>query len=241
MDENIRLSKLMSERGLCSRREADTYIAKGWVRVDGQIIDQLGTKVSPKAKIELSQQFYEEKDSKVTVILNKPIGYVSSQPEPGYLPAIRLISEKNQYRQEGCSPLLKQHFKKLVTAGRLDINSQGLLVFTQDGALAKRLINTNMEKEYIVRVKGSLSEKELALLNHGLVLDGQRLRPAKVSWLNADQLQFILYEGKKRQIRRMCDEVGLEVLGLKRVRVGRLTLGSLPEGKWRFLKPNEKF
>ena len=114
---------------------------------------------------------------------------------------------------------------------------------TQDGRIAKQLIgdNGNSEKEYLVRVKGSLKENGLALLNHGLSLDGEKLRPAQVSWQNQDQLRFVLKQGKKRQIRRMCELVGLRVVGLKRIRVGRIKLGALPQGKWRYLQANERF
>lgn len=242
-DDLVRLSKLMAERGLCSRREADELIEQGLVKVDGVIIDRLGTKVSPQAKIELAPRAQARLQSLVTILLNKPIGYVSGQPEPDYEPAVRLITPESQERAPGDPRLERQHFQGLAPAGRLDIDSQGLLVFTQNGQIAKKLIGdeSDVEKEYLVRVKGSITEKELALLNHGLSLDGVPLRPAKVSWMNQDQLQFILKEGKKRQIRRMCESVGLTVIGLKRVRVGRVKLGPLPEGKWRFLRPNETF
>ena len=109
--------------------------------------------------------------------------------------------------------------------------------------IAKKLIgeNSEIEKEYLVRVSGFLSDADLKLLNFGLELDGKKLRQARVEWLNDDQLRFVLQEGKKRQVRRMCEMVGLEVLGLKRVRVGRIMLGKLPEGKWRFLRSGEEF
>ena len=132
-------------------------------------------------------------------------------------------------------------------AGRLDIDSTGLLVLTQDGRVARNLIgeDSTIEKEYLVRVKYTrgvrLPDADLKLLNHGLSLDGRALRPAKVSWQNEDQLRFVLREGRKRQIRRMCQMVGLQVLGLKRVRIGSVVLGPLPEGQWRPLRPDEKF
>jgi 23S rRNA pseudouridine2604 synthase len=245
MSENlVRLSKLMAERGLCSRREADELIAKGWVAVNGAIVDQLGSKVSPDAKVELLPIARTKLDKLVTILLNKPIGYVSGQPEKDYEPAVRLITAQSQERKSNDEPRLeRQHFEGLAPAGRLDIDSQGLLVFTQNGQIAKKLIgeNSNIEKEYIVRVEGVLSKSDLALLNHGLSIDGVPLRPAKVTWLNQDQLKFILNEGKKRQIRRMCEAVGLRVTGLKRVRMGRVMLGNLPEGKWRFLRHDEGF
>ncbi|MES2855988.1 MAG: pseudouridine synthase [Bdellovibrionota bacterium] len=243
MAEKVRLSKLMAERGLCSRREADEWIANGWVYVDGELIDQLGSKVETTVSIELSALAQQQKNKWITILVNKPIGYVSGQPEKDYEPAVRLITPENQEREHGDGKLERGHFAGLAPAGRLDIDSQGLLVFTQNGQVAKQLIgeNSEVEKEYLVRVQGNIGKSELALLNHGLELDGEALLPAKVEWVNEDQLRFILQEGKKRQIRRMCEAVGLRVAGLKRVRIGRVMLGRLPEGKWRFMQPQEKF
>lgn len=240
-EEKVRLSKLMAERGICSRREADEYIAKGLVLVNGEKIDQLGTKVSPDVKITLEAQALKQQKRLATIILNKPIGYVSAQPEPPYQPAVKLITPENQFG-DSKQKLRQEHFQGLAVAGRLDIDSQGLLLFTQDGRIAKKIIgeDSNVEKEYIVRVEGKLPPDKLKLLNHGLSLDGNALKPAHVEWINEDQLRFILREGKKRQIRRMCETVGLKVTGLKRVRVGKLRLGQLPEGKWRFLEDDER-
>ena len=241
--EELRLSKLMAQRGLCSRREADELIAKGWVKVDGVVVSTLGTKVLPDAVIELAREARTKLNDLVTIIMNKPVGYVSGQPEKNYEPAVRLITIDSQEREPDGLRLNRKHFDGLAPAGRLDIDSQGLLVFTQDGKIAKHLIgqDTSIEKEYLVRVRGQLDERGLALLNHGLELDGVILKPAKVSWLNEDQLRFCLREGRKRQIRRMCELVGLEAVGLKRVRIGKVMLGNLPEGMWRFLKPDEMF
>lgn len=238
--EPVRLSKLMAEKGLCSRREADHYIEKGMVYVNGQRITVLGTKVNPDVRITLDTRALESQKNLATILLNKPIGYVSAQPEDEYEPAVRLIKPEthfgNQKRQ-----LETRDFDGLAVAGRLDIDSQGLLIFTQDGRLAKKLIgeNSEIEKEYLVRVQGQLPEEKLQLLRHGLSLDGKKLKPAQVTWQNQDQLKIILKEGRKRQIRRMCEAVGLKVAGLKRVRVGKIKLGNLPEGQWRFLEPSE--
>ncbi|MNK08127.1 Ribosomal large subunit pseudouridine synthase F [compost metagenome] len=239
-DNKVRLSKLMAERGICSRREADEYISRGLVLVNGVKIDQLGTKVAPDVKIILEAQALKQQKRLATIILNKPIGYVSAQPEPPYKPAVKLILPQNQFGDSKMK-LKEEHFEGLAVAGRLDIDSQGLLLFTQDGRIAKKIIgeDSKIEKEYIVRVEGHLPKDKLQLLNHGLSLDGKALKPAKVEWLNEDQLRFILREGKKRQIRRMCELVGLRVTGLKRVRVGNLRLGKLPEGQWRFLEEDE--
>ena len=243
----IRLSKLMSERGICSRREADRFIELGWVFVDGERISELGIKIFPTQKIALNKAAQAQQTDLVTILLNKPIGYVSGQPEPGYQPAVTLIKPENLFSPKQAMQPAKRfqlwHLKKLAPAGRLDIDSQGLLVLTQDGRIAKQMIgeNSRIEKEYLVRVEGVLPVAKLALLNHGLSLDGQALKPAQVSWQNRDQLRFILNEGKKRQIRRMCELVGLKVTGLKRVRIGKVKLGNLPEGQWRYLENGEKF
>lgn len=239
-----RLSKLMAERGLCSRREADEWIENGWVKVNGEIIEMLGTRVSPDAEIIISSYAKEHQAENVTILLHKPIGYVSGQAEDGYEPAVVLIKPENEWQEGREKKLFQRRFLKgLAPAGRLDIDSTGLLVLTQDGRVAKQLIgeNSTIEKEYLVRVEGDLSENGLRKLNFGLSLDGVQLKPAKVSWQNEDQLRFVLREGRKRQIRRMCELVGLKVVGLKRIRIGSVTLGKLPLGQWRYLKPNERF
>ncbi|MFN0086858.1 MAG: pseudouridine synthase [Blastocatellia bacterium] len=243
-DELLRLSKLMAERKICSRREADAFIADGLVLVDGVVVDQLGTKVSRAVEVTLAPRARKQQNRMVTILLNKPVGYVSAQPEPGYTPAITLITPANQFGPS--QPRLRpEHLKGLAVAGRLDIDSQGLLLFTQDGRVARQIISDpageegKVEKEYLVRVEGRLDAAGLDLLRHGLSLDGKPLKPARVEWINRDQLRFVLTEGRKRQIRRMCELVGLEAVGLKRVRIGALRLGRLPEGKWRFLEPGE--
>jgi 23S rRNA pseudouridine2604 synthase len=230
----------MAQRGICSRREADAFIEQGLVIVDGVVINQLGTKVSPNVEIKLAAQANKQQSNLVTIVLHKPIGYVSAQPEDNYQPAIKLINRENQFGESRLR-LRPAHLKGLAVAGRLDIDSQGLLLFTQDGRIAKKIIGDNgkVEKEYIVRVEGLLPDNRLQLLRHGLELDGKPLKPARVEWINEDQLRFVLTEGKKRQIRRMCEMVGLRIAGLKRVRIGKIRLGNLPEGKWRFLEPGE--
>ena len=179
----------------------------------------------------------------MTIILHKPVGYVSGQPEPGFTPAVSLIQAENQENTPDTPRFHPSHLRGLAPAGRLDIDSTGLLVLTQDGRVARQLIGerSTVDKEYLVRVEGRLDDGGLALLNHGLSLDGKPLKPAKVEWLNEDQLRFVLTEGRKRQIRRMCELVGLHVVGLKRVRMGKIRLGNLPLGKWRYLREGEKF
>ncbi len=229
---------------MCSRREADAYIERGWVRVDGVVVSELGSKAWPHQEITLERQARRRQTSRVTILLNKPVGYVSGQAEGGYRTAASLISAGTRYRADH-SPLRfdPAHLRGLAPAGRLDIDSQGLLVLTQDGRIARQLVgeDSDIEKEYLVRVQGRIAGNGLAMLNHGLSLDGKPLRPAHVEWQNEDQLRFLLHEGKKRQIRRMCELVGLKVIGLKRVRMGNVVLGDLPPGKWRYLKDSERF
>jgi 23S rRNA pseudouridine2604 synthase len=244
MTELVRLSKLMSAQGICSRREADAYIERGWVYVDGVQISELGSKVYPSQKITLNKAAQETQQARVTILLHKPMGYVSGQAEEGYKPASVLFVAETRFNGD-TSPMQYHPLqsKGLAPAGRLDIDSTGLLVLTQDGRIAKQLIGEDslIDKEYLVRVQGTVSEKSLALLNHGLSLDGAALKPAEVTWQNQDQLRFVLREGKKRQIRRMCEQVGLRVTGLKRVRIGKVRLGDLPPGQWRYLRPDETF
>jgi 23S rRNA pseudouridine2604 synthase len=248
MTEPVRLSKRMSELGLSSRREADEWIARGWVRVDGKVVSELGSKVLPHQKISVERQAAAEQSKRVTVLINKPVGYVSGQAEDGYQPAVVLVKPENHWADDPSPEIFHPtQLRSLVPAGRLDIDSVGLLILTQDGRIAKQLIgqDTAIEKEYLVRVQytkpGRLPDTELRKLNHGLWMDGKPLLPAKVRWQNDDQLSFTLKEGRKRQIRRMCDMVGLKVVGLKRVRIGRVKLGDLPVGQWRYLGADEGF
>ena len=241
--QGIRISKLMAERGLCSRREADAYIERGLVFVNGERVTQLGTRAAADAVITLANEARAQQARQATILLHKPIGYVSGQAEDGYQPAVTLISAASQQAEDRGQRFNPAHLRGLAPAGRLDIDSTGLLVLTQDGRVARQLIGdgSDIEKEYLVRVEGKLDAQGLALLNHGLSLDGRKLRPARVDRVNDDQLRFVLKEGRKRQIRRMCELVGLRVAGLKRVRIGRVRLGDLPLGKWRYLRPDEMF
>lgn len=242
--EKIRLSKLMSLRGLCSRREADAWIERGMVKVDGQTIAVLGTRVDSASLITIDRSALRDQRTLVTVLLNKPTGYVSGQPEGRYPTASDLITNENRNRQDR-SPLRyrPQHRHGLAPAGRLDIDSHGLLVLTQDGRIARQLISPDatIEKEYLVRVDSRINETAIQRLRHGLMLDQRQLKPAKVHPLKPNLLKMILVEGRKRQIRRMCELLGFKVIGLKRVRIGNIRLGRLPQGQWRYLGRNEAF
>jgi 23S rRNA pseudouridine2604 synthase len=266
-----RLNKRMAELGLASRREADDWIARGWVKVNGELAT-MGMQVTPDVRIEIARQAQGQQANQVTILLNKPMGIVSGQAEDGHQPAITLIQPQNRWAEDNARFFFHpKQLQSLVPAGRLDIDSIGLLVLTQDGRVARQLIGEDsvMEKEYLVRVsytgfcepdgqadrllqindgdpvstnvQAVFPVERLALLRHGLSLDGQALKPAKISWQNPEQLRVALTEGKKRQIRRMCELVGLKVVGLKRVRIGNVMLGNLPVGQWRYLAPHEKF
>jgi 23S rRNA pseudouridine2604 synthase len=279
----LRLNKRMAELGLASRREADDWIGKGWVKVNG-VVAEMGMQVTPDVKIEIDKQATGAQAKQVTVLINKPLGLVSGQAEDGHEPAITLVQPQNRWAEDNARFFFHpSQLKSLVPAGRLDIDSTGLLVLTQDGRVARQLIGEDavMEKEYLVRViytgvlntaaatsaaatyaarpvpsqlsriddddpisqdvQSVFPADKLALLRHGLSLDGQALKHAKVEWQNPEQLRFVLHEGKKRQIRRMCEQVGLKVVGLKRVRIGKVMLGNLPVGQWRYLAPHERF
>ena len=277
----LRLNKRMAELGLASRREADEWIGKGWVKVDGRVAE-MGMQVAPDVKIEIDKLAKGQQANLVTVLINKPLGLVSGQAEDGHEPAITLVQPQNRWAEDNARFFFHgSQLKSLVPAGRLDIDSTGLLVLTQDGRVARQLIGEDavMEKEYLVRViytgvlntaaatsaaatyGGKIQQlsriddddpisadvqsvfppEKLQLLRHGLSLDGQALKHAKVEWQNPEQLRFVLHEGKKRQIRRMCEQVGLKVVGLKRVRIGNVMLGNLPVGQWRYLAPHERF
>ena len=255
--EGTRLNKRMAELRMCSRREGDAWIEQGWVTVNG-VVAEMGQLVQPGDRIEVSEQAKGQQEQQVTILLHKPMGFVSGQAEDGHQPAVTLINPRTRWQH--CTSRTRFNFSQLqglAPAGRLDIDSVGLLVLTQDGRVARQLIgeDSEMEKEYLVRVtctapdgrdiatdvQSVFPEAQLALLRQGLSLDGEPLKPARVEWQNPEQLRFVLTQGKKRQIRRMCEQVGLKVVGLKRIRMGRITLGNLPAGQWRYLLPDETF
>lgn len=228
----------MGMRGLCSRREADKYIEEGAVLVDGVIVDKLGSKVRESARIELKERAQKRQKSLITLALNKSVGYLSNIPEPGknYPFADKLITkERCTHPIQKVPPLHSLH-----VAGRLDIDSMGLLIMTQDGRVARALIGEERgEKEYHVDVEGTITEKILEKLRFGIEFDGKPLKRAGIEQIGKGRLKFILSEGKKRQIRWMCEVVGLDVKRLLRVRIGNYQLGGLKSGMWKVLSPEE--
>ena len=237
--EPMRINKWLAQEGVCSRREADALIEKGLIQLDGKPVTVAGERISQGQTLSLSDAASRRLDNQLSVILNKPVGYVSGTPEPGEIPAIRLVTAENL---SGNAHAIPQRSNKMAPLGRLDKDSHGLLILSEAGVLAKAIIGplSDMDKEYVVRVKGDITPAKVALLRHGLELDGRKLRPAEVQQERNNTLRFILKEGRNRQIRRMCELVDLRVVDLQRIRVGPILLAGLPEGKWRPLGAKER-
>jgi len=234
--EPQRVNRWLAQNGVCSRREAEDLIARGLVSIDGEPVSDPGRKIVAGQTLVLGQTGAA---AALSVMLNKPVGVVSAQPEKGQVPAVRLLVAESLV---GESPIIPDRDTSLAPLGRLDMDSHGLLVLSDDGVLAKALIGpaSDLEKEYRVRVTGGVTEAKLARLRHGLSLDGRQLRPATVTSSGEGKLRFVLKEGRNRQIRRMCDLVELSVVDLIRIRIGPLRLDDLPEGRWRVLTSTER-
>ncbi len=221
-----RLQKLLSAAGVCSRRTAEEYIQAGRVTVNGRPA-HLGDKADPdRDAVALDGAPVGACPKPVYLMLNKPVGYVTTlSDEQGRRTVAELVV--------GCGA-------RVWPVGRLDLNSEGLLLMTNDGALTHRLLHPSheVEKEYHVRVSGDV-DAALPILRGSLSLDGVALRPARVERLGPDTLSIVIHEGRNRQVRRMCELAGLRVRLLRRVREGALTLGGLPSGQWRFLTEEE--
>ncbi len=235
----VRVNKWLAEQGVCSRREADDLIARGLISIDGVAIEEAGRKIEPGQTLSLSSVAEARLRDKLSIVLHKPVGYVSGTPEGDQIPAVRLVTKDRRYGETGRAP---GPGARLAPIGRLDQDSRGLLILSEDGVLAKAVIGPDsaVEKEYLVRVRGGVTEAKLERLRHGLALDERELRPAKVTQVADQTLRFILKEGRKRQIRRMCDLVDLRVIDLVRLRVGPVDLADLPEGEWRPLSADER-
>jgi len=237
--EPQRVNRWLAQNGVCSRREAEDLIARGLVTIDGETVEDVGRKISPGQTLTLADAAQSELQASLSVMLHKPVDVVSAQPEAGQTPAVRLLTGAALV---GESAVIPDARTSLAPLGRLDMDSRGLLILSDDGVLAKAIIGpaSDLEKEYLVRVTGEISEKKIALLRHGLQLDGRQLRRAQIAQLGPQKLRFVLKEGRNRQIRRMCELVGLHVVDLFRVRIGPLRLGDLPEGRWRALTADER-
>lgn len=236
-DAPERVNKWLAQTGVCSRREAEAFIADGLVFIDGERVDDPGRKIAPGQTLTLKAAAQDALAARTTAVLNKPIGVVSAQPEPGQIPAVRLLTKSNA---AGAATALNT--KALAPVGRLDQDSRGLLLLSDDGVLARAIIGpqARVDKEYLVRVDGAVTAKKIKLLREGLELDGRRLKRAEVEEIGAQRLRFVLREGRNRQIRRMCKAVDLHVVDLLRTRIGPVRIGDLGEGRWRLLTQKER-
>jgi len=237
--EPQRVNRWLAQQGVCSRREAEALIGDGLVSIDGAKVEDVGRKILPGQTLTLADRAEASLGAQLTAVLHKPVGVVSAQPEPGQVPAVRLLTKAALV---GAAPSIPDAQTSLAPLGRLDMDSRGLLLLSEDGVLAKAVIGPEsaLDKEYLVRVTGQVTEGKLKQLRHGLRLDGRQLKPAKVTVVGDQQLRFVLVEGRNRQIRRMCELVGLTVTDLYRVRIGPLRIGDLPEGRWRALTADER-
>ena len=217
--------------------ESEPQRINKWLAQSGEQVEDAGRKILQGQTLTLTEKA-EGRLEGFTAVLNKPVGFVSGQPEPGYIPAVRLLTREALV---GDAVLIPDSRMSLPPLGRLDLDSHGLLILSNDGVLAKAVIGpqSELDKEYIVRVAGRIDPPKIALLRQGLELDGRALKPAQVT-ANGQVLRFVLTEGRNRQIRRMCELLDLRVMDLLRVRIGPLNLGDLPEGRWRVLSASER-
>ena len=238
MTAPVRLAKRLAESVSCSRREAELYIAGGWVMVDGQVVDEPQFMVSQQ-KVELHSEACLTPVASATILFHQPpaAGMDANSAQQLICADTRAADDPSGIH------LLKQHLVRLTQGIPLEMNAGGLLVFTQDWRVARKLNDdaAMLEQEYVVEVAGELPPEGLKLLNHGLNFNGRPLSPVKVSWQNETRLRFALKGVQSGQIACMCKSVGLQVLAMKRLRIGRVSMARLPLGQWRYLMPHERF
>lgn len=236
MTEPVRLAKRVAALAACSRREAELYIAGGWVKVDGQVVE-LPQFMVAEQRVEIDPAAKAVPLAPVTILLHQPAGLNEAAVASLLCAATQAADDHSHIR------VLQQHFAHMVPCLPLESSACGLSVFTQDFRVSRKLMDggSPVEQEYVADVTGELSEEGLKLLNHGLIYNGKPLSPAKVSRQNETRLRFALKGVQPGQIAFMCDSVGLQLQSLRRLRIGRLSMGKLPLGQWRYLMPYEKF
>ena len=252
---HVRLAKRVAEQLACSRSMAEQFIEGGFVRVDGQVVELPGARVRPDQAVTVEKDASLLELTPVTLLLHKPVGYEAglgldagaaahgsrSQGAPAALTLLNAASHMPEDAAE--IRVLLRHFKQLECFTPLPTPASGLVVYTQDKRIARKLqedIET-LEQECIVEVAGQIADSGLKKLCHGLSFNGRPLPPIKVSWQNETKLRFALKGIRPGQIPAMCEAVGLRVLAIKRIRIGRVPLAKVPEGQWRYLQPWEKF
>lgn len=237
MTESLRLAKRLAHTLPCSRREAELYITGGWVRVDGVVVEEPQFRVTDAQKIELDPQARAEPQEPVTLLLHQPADVDAAA-------ALQLISPATHAPDDpGTRRMLKSHFLRLSPVLPLQPGAAGLAVYTQDWRTLRKLTDqaNPLEQEYIVEVAGAMAPDGLALLQHGLSFEGRALPPTKVSWQSENRLRFALKVPRPGQIRAMCEQVGLTVVAMKRIRIGRLPMAKLAPGQWRYVDARERF
>jgi 23S rRNA pseudouridine2604 synthase len=240
MTDSIRLAKRLSQLLPCSRSEAEKYIAGGFVTVDGQVVEEPGLRIQLDQRVELMPESKLAAVEAVTILLHKPAGY-DIEKDPAA--ALKLISAENHASDDHSGiKFIKLHLKDLTLTDPLGSQSSGLVVLTQDWRIARKLVDDaiKVEQEYIVDITGEILPDGLKQLNQGVRLNG-KLVPVKVSWQNESRLRFAFKGVHRSQIAKMCESVGLTVLAMKRIRIGRVPMSSLQPGQWRYLLGYEQF
>ena len=242
-DSSIRLAKRVAEMIPCSRNEAEQYIAGGWISVDGVLVEEPGARVLDEQDVTIDPDATLGEVTPVTILLHKPAGYNAGVGADGEAATSLLSAETLQEATHGNQRFLRRHLSKLTLCSPLDTKASGLVVYTQDFRIARKLVDegNRVEQELIVEVTGTIREGGLALLNHGLPFNGKEIAPMKVSWQNETRLRFAVKAPKPGQIVHMCRMVGLTVVSIKRIRLGRVPMSSLPAGQWRYLHEYERF
>lgn len=238
-DHTIRLAKRVADMIPCSRREAELYIEGAFVRVDGELVEEPGARVAPRQTVELAQDATLLEIPPATILFNKPagIGAGLDKDSPQVFGCLGEASRAESARGER---FLKRHLANLALDTPLETMASGLVVLTQDFRVTRKL-QEGLEQEIIVEVSGAIADNGLKLLNHGLPFNGKPLPPIKVSWQNETRLRFAVKAPKPGQIEHMCRLVGLKVVAMKRIRIGRIAMSSLPLGEWRYLQEFERF
>jgi 23S rRNA pseudouridine2604 synthase len=236
MPEPVRLAKRVADLARCSRSEAEQYIEGGWVSVDGRVVEEPQHLVSTEA-IEIDPDARLDATEPATLLLHKPPGFEAVPAAALVAPASRWADDPSGIR------LLQRHFVRLTPLVPLDTDASGLMVLTQDGRVWRRLTEDGdqIEQEFIVETAGEIAPYGLRRLNHGLSFEGRALPPCKVSWQNEIRLRFAIKAVRPGQLRDMCAQVGLDVLAIRRIRIGRIPLAKLPPGEWRYLPVGERF
>ena len=240
MSEPVRLAKRVADLARCSRTDAEQYVKNGWVRVDGRVVEDPAHPVSTEAVV-VDPAARVEAVEPATLLLHKPAGFDTIS---GPRPAAALVSPATRWPEDPSGvALLERHFHRLTPLVPLEAEASGLMVLTQDGRVWRRLTEDrdDIEQEYVVEVRGEIAPYGLRKLNHGLHYNGRPLPPCKVSWQNEVRLRFALKGVQGGQLRDMCAQVGLEVVSIRRLRIGKVSLAKMPVGLWRYLPVGERF